>query len=128
MIIAGIGFRSGVTAEAIENAVRTALARAGLQPEGLQLLAAPAFKNEQAILTEAALRLGLPLVLVPREKLEAAASGAVTHSERVVELFGVPSVAETVALAAAGLGAKLILPRMALDGVTCALAADQGAF
>ena len=121
MIIAGIGFRSGVTAEAIEAAVKTALERAKIPQQNLQLLAAPAFKNEQAILTAAALSLGVPLVLVPREKLEAAAPDAVTHSERVVELFGVPSIAETVALAAAGPGAKLILPRMALDGVTCAI-------
>jgi cobalt-precorrin 5A hydrolase len=42
----------------------------------------------------------------------------------VVQLFGVPSIAETVALAAAGARASLIVPRIAHEGVTCALASS----
>ena len=40
----------------------------------------------------------------------------------VVTLHGVGSVAEAAALAAAGIGASLVLPRLILGPVTCALA------
>jgi cobalt-precorrin 5A hydrolase len=64
----------------------------------------------------------MPLHFLPQEALEAVADKAQTRSPRVEALFGVPSVAETAALAGAGPGAVLILPRIARDDVTCAIA------
>lgn len=66
--------------------------------------------------------LGVPLVLVPRAELEAAGARVQTRSERVLEMTGVPSVAEAAALAAAGPQARLIVPRIAARTATCALA------
>jgi cobalt-precorrin 5A hydrolase len=72
----------------------------------------------------AAARFGRPLVLIPAARLKAAGSRAVSRSERVVQLFAVPSVAEAAALAAAGEEARILVPRRASGGATCALAAE----
>ena len=116
----GVGCRRGAEAQAIVSLVRRALERCdGAAPKSLFAMAG---KETQVALYEAAASLGLPLVFLPREKLVARSDEAVTRSERVIALFGVPSVAETAALAGAGVGAKLVVPRMAADGVTCAIA------
>ena len=47
---------------------------------------------------------GVKFVVVPQAELEAAGFRAVTRSERVLALTGVPSVSEAAALAAAGRG------------------------
>ncbi|MGQ3348248.1 cobalamin biosynthesis protein [Bosea sp. (in: a-proteobacteria)] len=45
-----------------------------------------------------------------------------TRSTRIASLYGVGSVAEAAALAAAGPGGTLVQPRIATARVTCALA------
>lgn len=127
MIVAGIGSKRGVTVEEVLAALDAALARAGIARDGLSLIAAPAVKGGEAGISEAAARLGLPLVLVPQSQLEAASGRTQTHSERVVALLRVPSAAETAALAAAGADARLAGPRLALGPVTCAIAIREDA-
>ncbi|MEJ1157189.1 cobalamin biosynthesis protein [Prosthecomicrobium sp. N25] len=120
----GIGCRTGARPEAVVDLVRRCLSAAGATEAagaGVALFTVQD-KVQEPGLGEAAVRLGLPLVFLPRALLEAASAGAETRSERVVALFGVPSVAETAALAGAGPGARLVVPRIAGDGVTCAVA------
>jgi cobalt-precorrin 5A hydrolase len=86
---------------------------------GAEVAAAPA-------LLEAATALDKPLLLLPLATLEASAGAALTRSARVLERFGLPSIAETAALAGlrelgAG-GARLLSPRVAYGAATCALA------
>ena len=50
------------------------------------------------------------------------AARAVTRSERVERLIGLPGLAETAALAGAGRGGELIVARIASEGATCAIA------
>jgi cobalt-precorrin 5A hydrolase len=120
MLAIGVGCRAGCPAEAIATLVQRALSSAGVS--GSPALFTSVDKHREAGIAAAAVRLALPLVYLPRASLEAAAPDAQTRSERVVSLFGVPSIAETAALAGAGPGAKLIVPRMAADGATCAIA------
>lgn len=124
MIVAGVGSRRGVTAEEVCACVRGAMARHDVKLNEISLMATPAFKGGEAGIIKAALDLGLLLVMVPQQQLEAAGARAVTHSERVVALMGVPSVAEASALAVAGRRATLIGPRFVLGLVTCALARE----
>ena len=49
-----------------------------------------------------------------------------TQSARVLALKGTGSVAEAAALRAAGAGARLVLPRQVLGGVTFAVAEGEG--
>lgn len=116
----GIGCRSGCPAQTIVALVRRVMAQAG--EDGIAALFTAVEKRSEAGIAAAAAELGLPLVYLPRAALEAAAPAAETRSERVVALFGVPSLAETAALAGAGHGAALVVRRVSEGGATCAAA------
>lgn len=120
LLAIGVGCRAGCPGEAIAALVRRALADLG--EASVAALFTSVDKQAEQGITEAARALALPLVYLPRTALEAAAPRAQTRSERVVSLFGVPSVAETAALAGAGPGSSLVVARMASDGATCAIA------
>jgi len=125
MIVAGVGCRRGAPAPDIEAAIRAALARAGLAAQALDAVATIAAKQGEAGIKAAAEKLGVEVVVVPEADLHAVSDRAATRSERVLALMGVPSVAEAAALAAAGPGAHLISPRLAIGSATCALAASS---
>jgi cobalt-precorrin 5A hydrolase len=125
MIVAGVGCRKGAQAADIEAAIVAAFARAGLATTKLALIATSAAKGGEPGIAAAATAIGVPLVLIPQGDLAAAGARTVTKSERVIALTGVPSVAETAALAAGGPAARLIAPRVAVGPATCALA-DNG--
>ncbi len=118
-VIAGIGLRRGCPAEDIVTLVRRACAEAG---RPVAALAAPAFKGGEAGLGAAAAQLGVALLLVDDEALAAAQAACVTRSEAALRAVGAASVAEGSALAAAGVGARLLLRRIAGARATCALA------
>jgi cobalt-precorrin 5A hydrolase len=131
MLAIGVGCRIGTAADDIVTLVRRAIERAagaGRTGEthgrvGRAALFTAVEKQSEAGLREAASILAMPLVFLPKAALAGSADKAQTHSERVVQLFGVPSLAETAALAGAGVGAELIVTRISSDGVTCAVAA-----
>jgi cobalt-precorrin 5A hydrolase len=119
--VAGIGCRKGVSAEEVEAAV----ARAVPLGRSLDALAIGEGKRAEAGIMAAAERLGLPIVLVGAEALAAAAPRALSRSARVEALLGLPSLAETAALAAAGPASRLLGPRLAVGRVACAVAVAE---
>jgi cobalt-precorrin 5A hydrolase len=127
MIVAGIGCRKGATPEEIGAALDTALERAGRPLAKIDLLASSARKRQEEGIAAAAAARGLRLVFVEQYELEIASARGATWSRRVLALAGVPSVAEAAALAAGGSKARLILPRIVVGPVTCALASDEEA-
>ena len=116
----GLGCRKGVSGEVIASLVREALGR--IEQAGAAALFTVEGKRHEAGLAQAAQALAMSLHFLPQEALAAVAGEVQTRSPRVEALFGLPSVAETAALAGAGPGAELILPRIARDDVTCAIA------
>ena len=122
MIVAGVGCKAGTSAREIEAAIGVALSQAGVESASLGLIATSAAKADEAGLAAAAKDRGLDIVFVPQSDLEAAGSRTLTHSERVLAATGVPSLSEAAALAAAGPGARLLAPRVAVGPATCALA------
>jgi len=120
MIVAGIGCRSGIGAEAVREAVEAALRAAG-RP-GIGALATIALRAEEPGLAEAARGFGLALTIPDDAALRDAAPLCLTLSDHAMERTGLPSVAECAALAAAGPAARLLGPRLIHGGVTCALA------
>jgi cobalt-precorrin 5A hydrolase len=126
VIVAGIGCRKGATEAQIEAALTAALEQAGRPLAKIDLLATSAQKRAEPGIAAAAKARKLPLKLVAQADLEAASARGTTWSQRVLALAGVPSVAEAAALAAAGPGSQLILPRITTGPVTCALASDEG--
>ncbi len=117
MIVAGIGCRTGVTAEAV-----VALVRAAWETAPPHALAVPAFRQGEPGIAEAATSLNLPILWVEREALKGEQGRCQTRSARAEAEIGLSCVAEAAALSAAGAGSRLILPRIAGGGVTCALA------
>jgi cobalt-precorrin 5A hydrolase len=122
MIAAGLGLRPGTSRADIAACLAAALGRLALDPFEVGCLATVAARAAEPGLMALAAEFGVPLVAIPDEALRGLDAGCATRSTRVVSLFGVGSVAEAAALAAAGASAQLILPRITLGRVTCALA------
>jgi cobalt-precorrin 5A hydrolase len=122
MIVAGVGCRSECDAQEIVRLVQAALRQAAEPASALAALAVPDFKAEATAPREAADALGLPLLLISERALQAASPRCMTSSAIAQAATGLASVAESAALAAAGMHATLILPRIKSARVTCALA------
>jgi cobalt-precorrin 5A hydrolase len=126
MIALGIGCRRGASAEDIEAVIALVLSAAVLSVDAVDVVATEASKAAEPGIVEVAHRLGRPLAGIVSTELAKVSSLAVTNSERVQRLKGVPSVAETVALAAVGAHPRLIVARIANATATCALARGEG--
>jgi cobalt-precorrin 5A hydrolase len=124
MIVAGIGCKRGAAAHDIEAALRAALAHVGLAATALDAIATIDGKDREPGISTVAEKFGLRVVTLPQSELKAASDRVATHSPRVLQLTGLPSVAETAALAAAGPRGRLLAARRNVGGATCALAAS----
>ena len=125
MIAAGVGCRKGAEASEIEAAIAAALERAGRPLARIDLVATSTGKRGEKGIAAAASARGVRLVFVAPDDLEIASARGATWSARVLALAGVPSVAEAAALAACGPKGRLILPRIVVGPVTCALASAE---
>jgi cobalt-precorrin 5A hydrolase len=121
----GIGCKSGVGAEAVAALTRSTLLEA--PPFARAVLFTPARKAGEPGLRAAASTLGFALVFLDDAEFlarqdEFSARGA-APSAVAREKTGFASVAEAAALMGGGPDARIIVPRRAADGVTCAVAA-----
>ena len=116
MRVAGFGFRGSATVDSLRSAF--ALAEA----QGVSALAVPMDKSDAPAFRAFAGELALPVVSVAPAELEMA--DTVTRSPRVMAERGTGSVAEGVAIAAAGPGARLLGARVVSADrmATCAIA------
>ncbi len=122
-LVVGIGCRRGTAQEAIEAALREALASLGKGLEDVRLLASADLKTEEPGLREAARRLGLPLRFIHGEDIRQAPQ-AFTPSAAAERQVDLPGVAEPSALLA-GRRTRLLLPRTVLHGLTVAIAQEE---
>ena len=122
MIVAGFGFRAGVTARSLSDA----LLRTG-KNHNVACIATVANKTTEPGFADFAADFNAPLCAVDPETL--AGQLTPTQSDASLAAYGTGSVAEAAALAAAGPGACLLAPRVvSADGMaTCALAEWSGA-
>jgi cobalt-precorrin 5A hydrolase len=120
----GIGCKRGCSTEAIVALVTRAMAAAACVGARAALFTHKVKKNEPA-LANAAKKLGLPLIFLDEESMRQAALRATTSSPRVMALFGLPSIAETAALAGAGPSSVLLVARMSDRGASCAIAGKK---
>lgn len=122
MKVAGLGFKSDVTLASL----REALATAG-GPEGLAAFATVSDKADAEALKQLARECGVPIKAVSADRL--AGIDTPTRSALVMDKFGVGSVAEATALAAAGPRARLIATRVVSRdrAATAAIAEGDGA-
>lgn len=117
MRVAGFGLRG----EATVGSLRDAYLRAG---GGASMVATLEEKAEAQVFAEFARQEGLPVVTVRAVAVSGVATP--TASPRIMERFGTGSVAEAVALVAAGPGAELLAPRViSEDGMATAAIAER---
>ena len=126
MIVAGVGCRSGVSADEIEKVVRMALGLFQLPVERLDALATESEKATEPAFAEVARRLSAKLMACTLEDLDRVAGQILTPSKLVLESKGVPSIAEASALVIAGRNARLLGTRVATAQATCAIAVGDG--
>jgi len=121
-ILAGVGTRSGISADLVLEALQAAFQQAGRSIAGCRALATADLKAGEPGLVAAAARLGVPLYAYPRARLKEVIAGVgLATSALVQEKIGVGGVCEPASLLAAGT-TRLVLPKTARDGVTVALA------
>jgi len=125
MIAIGIGCRRGTRKEVIMLLIRDTLARESFTGHHAVLFTYDGKKDEPGLIAAAA-ALNLPLRFLTIEDLRAVADQITVHSEVARNALGLPSVAEAAALAGAGKGARLLVPRIKGEGVTCAIAEGEG--
>jgi cobalt-precorrin 5A hydrolase len=121
IVALGVGCRAGVAGEAIAALARRALKEAGA-PEGEIGMFTLAAKVAEPGIIEAARLLRAELTSLPLAALNAQAERILTPSAPAQARFGAPNIAEAAALAGAGEGGRLLGPRLAADGATCAVA------
>jgi cobalt-precorrin 5A hydrolase len=126
MIVAGIGFRRGASADEIEKVVRLALGVFQLPAERLDALATEAEKATEPAFTEVAQRLAARMAACTTDDLDRVAGQVLTPSKLVLEAKGVPSIAEASALVVAGRNGRLLGTRVATALATCAIAIGDG--
>ncbi|MGC4027238.1 MAG: cobalamin biosynthesis protein [Mesorhizobium sp.] len=125
MIVAGIGCRKGLTAQAIMRAIGQALAQHGLTATAIDRIATGEMKKSEPGILLSAQELNVPLQIVGDDALRSVSARCLTHSQKSVDVTGAASLSEAAALAVAGAGARLLGPRFVQDGVTCALAKSE---
>ena len=94
-IAIGVGCRLGCPASAIETLIRQALDH--VAASGPTAVFTIQDKAAEPGLTQAAARLGLGLIALPRDALQAQTARVQTRSERTQRRFGLPSIAEAAA-------------------------------
>jgi len=123
--VVGLGARPGTAAPALAAAIRAALGEAGLATDCVGVLATLDRRAAEAGMRAVAAGHGWELASFTAAEL--AAQAVPSPSETAAAAVGTPSVAEASALAAAGPGATLVLPKRIVAGVTVAVArADEG--
>ena len=118
-LILGIGCRRGAARADIEALADAALA--GYEPRAVAAVATIDLKKDEPGLLAFCEARNLPLVTFTAEEL-AAAEGDFTPSEFVKGVTGVDNVCERAAVAAGG---RLLVPKLAKNGVTAAVAGKE---
>jgi cobalt-precorrin 5A hydrolase len=124
LVAIGIGCRAGASATNIVALVQRTLSDAQLDGASTRLFSIDT-KQDEIGLVKAARVLAMPITFLPRDMLAARSADACTRSGRIAALYDLPSVAETAALAGAGEGSRLIVPRVSAGAATCAIAIGE---
>jgi cobalt-precorrin 5A hydrolase len=121
MKVAGLGFRHGVEVASLRDALNAAGGH-----HGLAALATVSDKAATGALVALATELSLPIRTVAADAL--AGVETATRSDMIQARFGVGSVAEAVALVAAGRNARLLANRVVSQdrSATAAIAEGEG--
>ncbi len=117
----GIGCRKNADAKQVEDAVRQAFSRHGLDLRAAARIASISIKSGEAGILKTAESMQVPFVTFSAEELEQA-EGDFAESAFVRNVTGTGNVCERAALLGAGPGSRLLVRREVYGGVTVAVA------
>ena len=121
-VCVGVGCKRGTEPSVLEGRVDAALQAAGISPSAVAQLATIDLKADEPAVLHLARSRGWSLRLFSADQL-AAVPGEFSSSDFVRQTVGVGNVCER---AAAACGGRLVLRKQAGDGVTVAVAVDEG--
>ena len=119
--VMGIGCHSEATPDEIVALIHSVLREYHVEAGMISAIATGWMKAEAENIAHAAQLLQWPLRVMSQAQCRAVAQRAITQSARVLTVYGVPSVAETAALAAAGKNAQLLGARINSAVASCAI-------
>ena len=117
----GVGCKRGIDPAWLKQVVDEALAEAKILPYAVAAIASIDVKSDEPAVLELASALNCEACFFTADELNAV-PGEFEDSEFVRARVGVGNVCERAALAAAGAGGKLIMPKRPADGTTVAIA------
>lgn len=122
-LVAGIGCRRGISSDAVEAALLDGLSQIDRSLEEVRLLASAELKRDESGLIQAARNMHVPIRWIPHDSIRECTREFQTTraAEKHLEL---PAVAEPAALLV-GRRTRLLLPKIALSGVTIAIAEER---
>ena len=121
--IIGIGCRKGIKKEEVVSGIKMALKKAKSSLKRARYLATIDLKAKEKGLCEASQVLRIPLRIISRMRIKHY-QGAYMRSAFVLKKIGIEGVSEPCALLA-GKRAKLVVPKMKLNGLTVAIAREN---
>ena len=121
--IIGIGCRKGIKKEVVVSGIKMALKKAKSSLERVRCLVTIDLKAKEKGLREASQVLKIPLRIISRMRISHY-QGVYTKSEFVLKKIGIEGVSEPCALLA-GKKAKLLVPKIKLNGLTIAIAREN---
>ncbi|MDH3229518.1 MAG: precorrin-3B C(17)-methyltransferase [Alphaproteobacteria bacterium] len=123
----GTGCERGADPAELEQLVREALAAAGLAAGALAGIGSLVLKSDEPAMERLGTALGRPLRFFPAAELEAETPRLANPSDIVFQEVGCHGVAEAAALALAGPGGELVVPKRKSRRCTCAVARNPRA-
>ena len=120
----GIGCRRGVSAKEIEDKVMWILNEYWIDWRSIASVSSIDLKKDEPGLQEFAYRWNIPSYFYTAEQLQQA-PGTYTASEFVQDTVGVDNVCERAAVLSAGAGGRIIISKVAGDGITVAIAMED---
>ncbi len=132
MIVAGFGFSSRASADDFAAAFARALVETAMDVGDISAIATLAEKANHSAFRTFARENGLPIIAIERNDPRHGGIKTTTRSARSLKERDLSSVAEWSALAALGARAgeaspRLLLPRIVIGSVTCAIASTEAA-
>ena len=127
--VIGIGSRKNISEKQVLLAIHTAMKNLGISLNRIDEIATVSIKKEELGIIETSKTLNKPLIIVEKEKIKdfysSDTSKDCSKSSYVKEKFGIDGVCEACAMIATEDGSKLIHRKIAIDGVTVAIAVSK---
>lgn len=124
-LVVGIGAKKGIHKEKVLIAIKKAMDILNLPLERIDKFATIDIKKEEKGILAAVKSLDKELKIISKAKIANFQHDDISISEFVEKKFNIPGVAEPCALIEAGENSKLICKKIAIDGVTVAIAISE---